>query len=62
MRYEIIVDHVARICVWQTRQHFGIMYRDLDVAASLRHRIDSWIDRHIELHDQAQDDPETYAG
>jgi len=62
MRYEIIGDHVARICVWKTRRHYGITHEELDISVALRCRIDHWIDRHIELNDRPQDDLETYAG
>jgi hypothetical protein len=62
MRYEIIVDHVARICVWKSCAHYGVMHEDLAIPVHLRDRIDQWIDWHIDLNDRLQDDPDTYAG
>ncbi len=53
MRWDIIVDHVARICVWKTRQHFGVMHEDLDISPELRRRIEDWIDLRIELQKRA---------
>src|SRR5262249_18003085 len=62
MRYDIIVDHVARICVWRTRRHYAITSEELDIPVALRSRIEAWIDRHIELRDRPPDDPETWEG
>jgi len=62
MRYDIIVDHVARICVWQTQRHYAITSEELDISDALSSRIEAWIDRHIELRDRPPDDLETCEG
>ena len=58
MRYEILVDHIARVCVWRTREHYGIDHNDLAIPTVLRQRIDIWIDRQVGLRDDAA----THAG
>jgi hypothetical protein len=61
MRYEIRVDHIARICVWRTRQHYGVMHEALAIPAAVRHRIDAWIDRYAELRRQPPEDDVAHA-
>jgi hypothetical protein len=56
------VDHVARICIWRTSKHYALTHQELRLALGLQQRIETWIDRHIELHDRLQDDLETYNG
>lgn len=62
MRYDIIVDHVARVCVWQTRRHYAIANDELHISDALWTRIEAWIDHHIELRDRPPDDPKTCEG
>jgi hypothetical protein len=50
MRYEITVDDVARICIWRTRRHYGVMHADLRIPTKLKRRIDDWIDRYADLY------------